>query len=487
MKNASKYFLILLVILIGGFAVRLYRFDNPVADWHSWRQADTSSVSRNFAKDGFDLLHPRMDNLSNVQSGLENPHGYFFVEFPLYNAAQAGFFTLFGILTIEEWGRLVTIGSSLLTVVFLYLLMSRHTNKSIGLLTAFFYAFIPFSIYYGRVILADTSMVMAVTGGIYFFDRWLETNSKLKMQSVKFYLLALVFTTVALLLKPVAVFFVLPMIVLAWKKFGWRLILQWPLWVFVIISVTPLIWWRTWMTQFPEGIPANAWLLNGNGIRFRPSFFRWIFYERLTVLISGYFGMVFILFGIYKLRKVKEWMFIISFLVSSLLYVCVFATGNVQHDYYQIPIMPSIAIICAIGTYFLSHQVIKLQGIKSSLPIGKALVVICLLGGFYFSWHQVRDYFNINNRSIVIAGEAVDRLIPKDAKIIANYTGDSSLLYQTKRKGWASFEKPIPEMIQMGASYLLLVNPTPQDHVFAKDYKIVAETPNYLLFDLRNK
>ena len=49
----SKYWLIILMVfLILGFAVRLYKLNNPVADWHSWRQADTSSVSRNFVSGG---------------------------------------------------------------------------------------------------------------------------------------------------------------------------------------------------------------------------------------------------------------------------------------------------------------------------------------------------------------------------------------------------------------------------------------------------
>src|SRR5947207_15186264 len=129
MKNEKLFFSLLILVLVGGFIVRLYRFDNPIADWHSWRQADTSSVSRNFVANGFDLLHPRMDNISNVQSGLDNPQGYFFVEFPLYNAAQAGLFKLVGILTLEEWGRLISIISSTLSALFLYLIVSRHSNK----------------------------------------------------------------------------------------------------------------------------------------------------------------------------------------------------------------------------------------------------------------------------------------------------------------------------------------------------------------------
>ncbi|HSA84095.1 MAG TPA: hypothetical protein VLF20_04380, partial [Patescibacteria group bacterium] len=139
--------LLLFLILLGGFILRLYRFDNPIADWHSWRQSETSMVSRNFAQNGFDLLHPRMDNISNVQSGFDNPNGYFFVEFPLYNAAQAGLFSLFGIFSIEQWGRLVSIFSSTLAALFLYLIVRRHSNDYIGLLSAFFYSFLPFNIY----------------------------------------------------------------------------------------------------------------------------------------------------------------------------------------------------------------------------------------------------------------------------------------------------------------------------------------------------
>jgi len=43
----GKYFeyLLLSIILILGFTVRLYKIGNPIADWHSWRQADTASVT----------------------------------------------------------------------------------------------------------------------------------------------------------------------------------------------------------------------------------------------------------------------------------------------------------------------------------------------------------------------------------------------------------------------------------------------------------
>ncbi|MEK7571702.1 MAG: hypothetical protein AAB553_05510 [Patescibacteria group bacterium] len=483
--NTKKITIIILAcILLLSFLLKLYRFDGPIADWHSWRQADTSAVSRNFVQHGYDILHPRFDDLSNIPSGVDNPEGYRFVEFPLYNLAQAGLFDFIGFFSLEEWGRLVSIFASLLAILFIYFIVSRHSNQAIGLLSAGFYSFIPYNIYYSRTILPDTSMVMAILGGILFFDLWLSESIKPKTKKIKqrsksiiFFLLALLFTLSAFLLKPYALFFTLPMFILAYQKWGFSFIKKWPLWLFALLAVIPLVWWRWWMMQFPEGIPANAWLLNGNGIRFRPSFFRWILYERLTVLISGYVGIIVLFFGVYKLRILKEWLFFLSFLLSSIAYTIIFATGNVQHDYYQILIMPSIAIFYGIGAYYLY---------KSSI-VGKVVLILATVGMFWFGWQHVKDYFNINNPSIVTAGKVVDAITPKDAKVIANYTGDTSFLYQTNRKGWPSFQKSVPELAEMGADYLILANPTEQDMVFSKDYKVVAKTAQYVIFDLHKK
>lgn len=501
-KNTTL--LTLLVILVGGFLVRLYGFDNPIADWHSWRQSETASVSRNFAQDGFDLLHPKMDNISNVQSGKDNPEGYFFVEFPLYNALQAGFYTVFGIFTIEQWGRLVSMFSSVAAGLFLYLIVKRHSNTAIGLLSAFFYMYIPFNIYYGRAILPDVTMTMAFLGSIYFFDKFVEalkgkrveeevtakskvkeariTNASQEKKIFYYFLLSTFFTMAALLLKPHAVFFLLPIIYLAFKGFGWRTFKKWQLYLFAILSVAPLLAWRLWMTQYPEGIPANQWLFNGNGIRFRPSFFRWIFYERLTVLISGYIGVILLGLGLFKLRVLKEWAFFATFFASTLLFVSVVATGNVQHDYYQIPAIPSVAILMAIGSYYLYIWKLK------AFPIGKVLLVLIIFGSFYYSWNIVREYFNINNRSILSAGEAVQRLTPEDALIVANYNGDSALLYQFNRKGWASFQNSVPELINKGADYLVLINPSKEENAqWGKEYVLVEGTEQYSIFNLIKK
>lgn len=113
----KKFWLWVLVILFAlGFLVRLYKFNNPVADWHSFRQGDTNAVSQIYVNDGINLLYPRFFDISNVPSGIyDNPKGYRFVEFPIYNVAQVGVYDglSWAGINLAEAGRIVTIIASL--------------------------------------------------------------------------------------------------------------------------------------------------------------------------------------------------------------------------------------------------------------------------------------------------------------------------------------------------------------------------------------
>ena len=481
--------LILILILIGAFIVRLHGFKNPIADWHSWRQADTSAVSRNFVKNGFDVLHPKFDDLSNVPSGLDNPQGYRFVEFPIYNILQAGFYKTFGSFTLVEWGRLVTIILSVLSTLLIFLLVRKYADATAGLFAAIFYAFIPFNIYYGRSILPDPAMVASSLGGIYFFDKWLDRDIVGRPINWLWFFLSLLFTASAFLLKPYALIFTLPMIYLVFYKLGFKIFKKWQIFVYLIIAVTPLILWRIWMTHFPEGIPVSAWLFNGGNIRFTGAYFYWIFAERIGRLILGYWGIAILSAGVLAIARKKLLLknfFFISFLLASLLYLVIIARGNVQHDYYQILIMPTIAIFLGLGASFL----LNLPKEYYHKSVGAILLIICFIFSLSFGWYYIRDFFNINNPSLIVAGNDVDKITPKNSKVIAilhGSEGDTTFLYATNRQGWTSFEKPLPEMVKMGADYLIFANPTKDDQNYGKTYKLVASTADYIIFDLRKK
>lgn len=469
--------LLLIGILLVAFVVRLYGFSNPVADWHSWRQVDTSSVSRTFVNEGYDLLHPKYDDLSSVPSRRDNPEGYRFVEFPLYNAFQAGLYQSIGIFTLEEWGRAVTISSSLFTILLIYLLMRNQFNERAALASAAVYAFLPYSIYYSRVILPDPSMVASSLAGVYFFIRWLQ--EKEKRLSWSFFISAF-FVAISLLLKPYALFFLLPIVALSFEKYGRRMFREWRLYLFLGISILPLLFWRVWMLQYPEGIPQTAWLFNSNGIRFKPAFFRWILYERVTVLFMGYFGLVFLFSGLYQFMKGKKYYFLGSLILGSLLYVVIFATGNVQHDYYQILILPTITMICGLGIDFLASKGKRILGTR----LGATLCILIAIAGITVGVKRVQGYYYINNPDIVTVGRELDTILPYDAKVVAPYGGDTAFLYQINRKGWPVFDRSMKDFKEAGATHLVFLHPTQEQRDYGKRYAILKETDTFILLDI---
>ncbi len=476
MKN-YKEAVVLLLILFGGFLVRLYKFQNPIADWHAWRQVDTSAVSRFFIKDGFDVLYPRYYDLSNVPSGVwENPQGYRFVEFPFYNLAQALPYKIIGVLTIEEWGRIVAIFSSLLSAAFLYLIVKKHLNGKAGLFAAFFFTFIPFDIYYGRTTLPDPSTVTAFLATIYFFERWIDRDSL----NLDFFI-SLVLAAVSILLKPFSLFFFLPMVYLVYEKYGRDFLKNKLLWIYAILSLLPFALWRIWMLRYPGGIPQSGWLINGSNIMLKGAFFHWIFAERLGNLILGYWGVPLLILGLLLKLPKKNYLFFLSFLVSSLLYVFVIATGNVTHDYYQILIMPSVAIYLSLGAYFLLENK---AGIYKAVSL--SVLFVCVVFMLSFGWFNIRANYIIDHPELVRGGKIIDSLIPKNAKIVVpDAIGDTTALYFMDRQGWSSFEKPLPQLIKMGADYMVIFQPKKGElDYFQKNYKITYSSSDFVLFDL---
>lgn len=475
---ASKKVFIGLLLL--AFLVRLYGFTNPLADWHSWRQVDTASVTRHLIENNFDLLHPTYQDLSNVPSGLDNPNGYRFVEFPIYNVLNAVLFTSIGIFSLEEWGRLITIFSSLASLIFIYLILKKHAESTSAFFAAFFFAFLPFSIFYSRVILPDPHMVMTLLAAIYFFDKYLEHK-----ESTGLFITATIFAATSILLKPYAIIFLLPILVLGYESYGKQFYRNKSLIFFSLLSVVPFILWRYWMLQYPEGIPLSAWLFNDGGIRFKGAFFYWLFAERIGRLILGYWGIAIFGIGILitssHMQMKKGGLFLYSFLLSSLLYMTIIAKGNVQHDYYQILIIPSIVIFLGLGANFLLHPPSQIF----NKALSSLFLALCIVFTFIFSWYYVRDYYNINNPRILTAGEIVDKNTPHDAKVIALLDGDTTLLYYTKRDGWASYQNSLQVMIKKGAQYLVMLDPTPSDiEGFKASYEIIHNANSILLVKL---
>lgn len=464
--------LILCLLIFGAFIVRLYKIDRPIADWHSWRQADTAAVARNFIKEGYTPFIPKFDDMSSQANGLDNPNRYRFVEFPIYNSIVAFVWSFTGVQDV--YARLVTAIISLISMIFLYLIVRHFSGIRVALLSIFFFAFIPYNIFYSTAVLPGPFMVMSLLALNYFFIKWLTKNKWY------YFCASIIFSNLAILSWPIALTFMLPIIYLVWEKYKLKALRQWKLWLFALFSLAPFMAWRVWISHFPEGIPNWQFLLNEGNIRFKGSFFRWLFQERIGNLILTVGGVPLLIIGLIR-KTGREKLYYFAHLASVLLYFSIFASGNIRHDYYQVPIIPALCIFLGIGT----HTLLSLSKETFNKAMGPVIVVVLILFILAFGYFQVRGYYWINKPQIVAAGRAVDRLLPKDATVVAPYNGDAAFLYQTNRHGYPITDRDLREFIKSGTKYLVSVDIEDAGiQNLAKNCKVIEKTKDYVIVEM---
>ncbi len=468
----NEFFWLAIILLIG-FLVRLYKIESPVADWHSWRQADTASVARNFYKEGFNPFIPKYHDMSAVSGTKFNPERYRFVEFPISESI-----VFFGYLinggVDEKIARLVSILFSLGSCIFVFFISKKYFGIIIGLIASFLYAILPYNIYFSRVILPEPSLVFFCLGMFYSTEKWLTENSKSTL------FCSLLFGIAAFLTKPVAMFYLLPLGFLVikdkrlWKN-SWRYI------IYLLVLFLPIILWRVWISQHPEGIPSSYWLLNGNNIRFRPAFWHWILVDRFGREILSVTGTILLTIGLLIRPQQKEGVLLHLLALSMFLYLIVFATGNVQHDYYQYLIVPVLVIFVARGF------VVLLKGIPIFLPriITTPIALLFLTLTIILTWQEVKGLYQINNSVIVEAGKRADQILPQSATVIAPYQADTAFLYQTNRHGFPSIPLLVDDLIRrFGITSYISVNYDAKTKWLMKKYTVLEANPKFVIIDL---
>jgi len=446
-----KKFLIILLLIIG-FLLRLYKINNPITDWHSFRQVDTASVTRNIKNGTGSFFVPTYHDLSDLQTGKENPHGYRLVEIPIYNQISAFFANFF---PLEISSRLVAILFSLASSFLIYLLVFSWTkNYWASIFSMATFLFLPFNIYYSRTILPEPTAVFFMLLSLYLFPKY-------------FYFSALALA-LSILVKPYTALLLFPFYFYYAKKFNKK-----TNFIFGLIAFLPFILWRLWINHFPTGVPASAWLFNEGNMRFHPAWWRWLFFERLGKMILGVFGVIpFYLGFFYKKNKTQTNSVLLS--LGILLYFSVIARGNIQHDYYQVLTIPFISIISGFGLYYMYKY------------LSSYSTIIIFLFAIAFSWYQIKDYYIIN-KDIVTTGQIADQILPKDAWVLAPRNGDTTFIYQINRPGWPIEIYDVPALLNRYPNhkiYFVTVDNNDYASKLKSIYPAIINTDKLTILDL---
>jgi 4-amino-4-deoxy-L-arabinose transferase-like glycosyltransferase len=410
------------------FCLRIYNIQSPILGVHSWRQADTAAMARNFYENGYNFFYPQIDWGGNLA-------GYCQTEFPIYSFSVAILYKFFGVH--ESIGRLLSIIFSLIAIYFFYKLCLEITcDKKLAFWSSFFYTIIPTNIYYSRTFQPESLVLMSAISGTYFFYKWIKNDHK------KYLFISSLLICLACLVKVVPAFYLfLPFTYLVWQKFKYKMFSNLNLYLYTAIIIIPTFAWyfhsyqvaNEYRLSFGFSAEKLGWNFQGLGIMFEQIVY-FIAVRHLLVV-----GFIIMIFGIFCRRENKEEIFFDMLFISNILYIIVFANIHSSHEYYQLFFLITASVY--MGKVFTRN--------RYSTKIINVIIVVFLLTGSLFYSLEYMTKENPNNSELFELAQIIKQTVPKNSLIIATTGNDPTILYLSDRKGW------IPSPNAINQTYLL--------------------------------
>jgi Dolichyl-phosphate-mannose-protein mannosyltransferase len=450
-----------LAVVLVALVLRLHGIHDPLLDHPGWRQGDTAAIARNFDRLQFNIMYPQ-----TMYNG--PPPNYVELELQIVPFLAATLYKIFGLH--EIFGRMITLGFSLATVVTLaYFARWLFGSAVAGLTAAFFYAVFPGSVYYGRTFMPDSAMVFFLTAALYAATRHL-TGDALSRRGLTGTTALL---TVAYLAKPVAVLAVVPLVGMAGERIRAGRATR-PTVVAILLLVPLLLvamydrrvasyaeWhWAGGITQLHVLPALRSALTSTAGFAMKLGNLGEVL-AMLRATLLGEFGFLLTVAGVVALPWIRSrskallW----GWLAGGLAYVYVVVTVE-RADYYMLPLLPLCALIIGglVARFVASVRAADVApGARYALL---ALVPLVAVTALAVSAAPVAAYYRYNQQAFRNAVE-LDRSLPKDALVVIGHYGPD-VQYYVDRFGWEEDPElwtPFDEesAIRKGARYFISV------------------------------
>ena len=337
--------LVLAAALLAGFAVRLATLRSPLLDHHSWRQADTASIARNYYRERFDLFYPQVDQRGAQETG--------FVEtgLELFAFAVAALSKLAGFH--HETGRVLSSLLFLGSAGLLFLFLRDRYDPPRALVGAGVYAFaFPLQVYVERAFMNEASLLFLTFASYRLAQRRLATGSRGALLG-----LALCTTLIAAIKIPYLVVWAGIVGLYAEKAGGWALRRV----ELVLIGLVNLGAAYLWYSH-AHALAAETGLSFGMTDKLYSSsvVFSTLFLRRVGGQIRqdvlGLPSVLLLLVGLVMvLRQGKRFE---PFAVAGFLaYVVILARGCMIHDYYLLAVVPVASVLVPVGLCAVAERI----------------------------------------------------------------------------------------------------------------------------------
>jgi 4-amino-4-deoxy-L-arabinose transferase-like glycosyltransferase len=370
----KKFGLLFLCLFLLGAGIRAIKITRPV-NTTSWREADLSSIARNYYREGMNLFAPRIDWRG------DGP-GFTEIEFPLYPWMVAMLHKAFGYH--ELFGRVLVYLFSL-TGLFLFFKLARYLLPPAGAFAAsLFFVLSPLAFFVSTAIHAEGLMFLCYLTAAYFFIRWNDS------QSDRHYFTAIAATALTILTKATAAHIGLFFAAVVLTGMGFGALRRWRIWLFAIAALLPAALWysyahKLWLTYGNSMGLSNEYHWTGMDFFTQPRFVLGIIQQEIS-LVWMPVGIIIVVLAILLRRSEtnKAVRYAVWWLISVLIFYCIAArsTSDDWAFYYHIFSVPSVALLIGAGAQAISRLKIP---IRLLILFGIVSVVgAALLGLFTF-------------------------------------------------------------------------------------------------------
>lgn len=493
----NKVNLVLLIILLLGLAIRLYKINIPILEFYPSRQIQTADITRNFLQNDFNILNPTVSYYGP---------GYtpFLIEFAGYNFLIAILYKFFG--TIEVIGRYVSLAGWLIATILIYKIALKVGSKTIAHLSALFYCMSPLSVLVSRSFQPDQWMLTFSLGAIYSMLLY-------KKNKMFYFYLSSILVSASILIKlPAVIFALIPIYYLMLRPKN--NISNIHKVIYLLIAILPAILWFTYAyIKNQMGLPTAGNFTISNWFSFEvflnTRYYLNIFGFQYNLVLLP-FGIFLFIFGVFR-RPLGGGKFLYFWLASVIIYFLIFNKHAMTHEYYHLPFLPVASIFIGLGSNGiikgLDNLIVPKYLFLIFLPV--ILFVLMIPPTLQKAYKPIARF-----EAVEQTAKAIKAITKPDDLIIGSIDAGPALVYYANRSGW-SFEvnrqsdaelltffgnkgpasiDPVDELKYLkrkGAVVFASADKSQflENRNFAeymmKYYYISQETEKYIIFDLR--
>lgn len=436
-----------------------------------WRQADLSSVAMNYLHNGFRFLYPQID------WGGAGP-GYVEMEFPIIPYVTALLYKAFGVHDV--WALAISFLSGLGVVIALYNLTERLYDSVTALVAALLAGSSPLLSLASQTFLGEPSLILCSILSIHYLVRWSDSDR------TRDYVLSVIFTSLAVLLKLTALYIGLPILLMFIVKYGRGILKRTPFWLFGVLSLLPVVLWYLHAHSLYVAYGNTFGILSGGYNKFAraellldPEFYilmaKRILLSVSTPIVAG--------LSVYSLlrRPARNAAYVLHAWAAGLvIYTLLIAEGNKDMIYYQLPWLPVLAMLGSVGLFSVLELLERCTLFAHRIGYQRsALILVCAIVAMSAVGVGVRALrvpitFLESEAQVRKHAEEVRAMTPEGSLIVVatSYGNEKTpetidtppqMFYFSKRHGWylaLAWVTPmaIERLRAQGADYLVVFN-----------------------------